>query len=117
MEELLKELVDKNPEVESAVIVDEEGIIVYKYEENPSIDVEEVATQLVNPLNALCEFVEETLEEDELKEMLLFSRNYQFFVYKLVNDTYLIVVAKNSPLYGRVRFKVKSLIPKLIKQL
>ncbi|WP_456455922.1 roadblock/LC7 domain-containing protein [Thermovibrio sp.] len=117
MEEILKELVENNPEVESAVVVDEEGIIVYKYEKSPSIDVEEVATQLVNPVNNLCEFVEDTVEGDELKEVLLFSRNYQFFVYKLVNETYLIVVAKNSPLYGRVRFKVRTAIPKLVKQL
>ncbi|RKQ61807.1 Roadblock/LC7 domain-containing protein [Thermovibrio guaymasensis] len=118
MEELLKEVAQENPEVESVLVIDEEGIIVYRYDKETSIDPEEVATQLVNPLNTLSEFIQDiSNEEDDLKELLLFSEKYQFLAYKLINETYLVVVAKRSPLYGRMRFRVRSKLPKLIKTL
>ena len=118
MEELLKEIAQENPEVESVLVIDEEGIIVYRYDKETSIDPEEVATQLVNPLNTLSEFIQDiSNEEDDLKELLLFSGKYQFLAYKLINETYLVVVAKRSPLYGRMRFRVRSKLPKLIKTL
>ncbi|MEO2065017.1 MAG: roadblock/LC7 domain-containing protein [Desulfurobacteriaceae bacterium] len=118
MEELLKEIAQENPEVESVLVIDEEGIIVYRYDKETSIDPEEVATQLVNPLNTLSEFIQDiSNEEDDLKELLLFSEKYQFLAYKLINETYLVVVAKRSPLYGRMRFRVRSKLPKLIKTL
>ncbi len=116
MEKLLKKLAQENPEIESLLIVDEEGIIVYRYDKEPSIDPEEIATQLVNPLNVISEFLREiSNEEDDFKELLLFSGKYQVLAYKLVNDTYLVVVAKKNALYGRLRVRIKSQIPKLIK--
>jgi len=118
MEDLLKEIAEKNPEVEALLVVDEEGIIVYRYDRNPSVDPEEVATHLVNPLNTISEFLRDiSKEEDDLEELLVFSGRYQLLAYKLVNETYLVAVARRSPLYGRLRFRIKSQIPKLIKTL
>jgi len=118
MEELLKEIAEENPEVESLLVIDEEGIVVYRYDKKTSLDSEEVVTQLVNPINTMSEFLKDiSNEEDDLKELLLFSGKYQFLAYKLVNETYLVVIAKRSPLYGRIRFKVRSKLPKLIKTL
>jgi len=115
---LLQELAEKNPELESLLIVDEEGIIVYRYEKEPTVDPEEIATQLVNPLNMISEFLRELSgEEDDMEELVLFTKRYQIFVYKLVNETYLVAIARRNPLYGKLRFKIKSQLPKLIKTL
>jgi len=118
MESLLKELVESNPELESLLVVDEEGIVVYRYDKNPSVDAEEVAAHLVNPLNTMSEFFRDISgEEDDLEELIIFTGRYQFIVYKLVNETYLVAVARRGPLYGRLRFKLRANLPKLIKTL
>jgi predicted regulator of Ras-like GTPase activity (Roadblock/LC7/MglB family) len=118
METLLRELVESNPELESLLIVDEEGIVVYKYERGPSVDSEEVAAHLVNPLNTISEFFRDISDEkDDLEELLIFTGRYQVVIYKLVNETYLVAVARRSPLYGRLRFKLRASLPKLIKNL
>jgi len=119
MEDLLRELAEKNPELESILVVDEEGIIVYRYDkEDTTVDPEEIATQLVNPLNAISESIRDLSgEEDDLEELVLFTKKHQIFVYKLVNETYLVAIAKRDPLYGRLRFRLKSQLPEFIKTL
>ncbi len=118
-EEILKTLVDEVPEVESALVIDEDGIVVYRYDgKETSIDSEELATQLVNPIKSCDETINDlTGENDQLEEVILFSGKYAIFIYKLVNETFLVVVTKRTPLYGRTRFKLRSKLPKLIKAL
>jgi len=118
-EEILKSLVEEVPELESALVIDEDGIVVYRYDGSDlSIDSEELATQLVNPVKSCDEtFQDLTQETESLEETIIFSKNYAIFVYKLVNDTFLIAIARKTPLYGRTRFKLRSRIPKLIKAL
>lgn len=118
-EEILKSLVEEIPELESALIIDEDGIVVYRYDgQDASLDSEELATQLVNPVKSCDETLQDlTGESESLEETVIFSKNYAIFVYKLVNDTFLIAVARKTPLYGRTRFKLRSRIPKLIKAL
>ncbi len=118
-EEILKSLVEEIPEVESALIIDEDGIVVYRYDsKETSVDSEELSTQLVNPIKTCDETILElTGEKDSLEETIIFSKNYAIFVYNLVNDTFLVAIAKRTPLYGRTRFKIRSRLPKLIKAL
>ncbi len=115
MEEKLKQIAEMLPQIESVAIVDEEGFIISSYEKSGvKLDTEEIAVHLVNPLNRLLEMVEDLSgESDTLEEMVLFTRNHIFLVYKLVNDTYLVIVAKKDPLYGKVRFKVRSKLPEI----
>jgi predicted regulator of Ras-like GTPase activity (Roadblock/LC7/MglB family) len=118
MENLLRELVESNPELESVLVVDEEGIIVYRYDRDSSVDSEEVATHLVNPLNTISELFRDISDgEDDFEELLIFTRKFQVLVYKLISETYLVAVARRSPLYGRLRFKLRAKLPKLIKNL
>ncbi|GEM_PF-927117 len=119
MEELLKKIADEVPEVDSLLIVDEEGIIVYRYDkEILPIDAEELAVHLVGPVVRISEFFkEESVEGDELKELVLFSKNFVLLIYPLVNDTYLVVLSKRSPLYGRTRFKVGAKMREILKAL
>ena len=117
-EEVLRSLVDEVPEVESALVIDEDGIVVYRYDGDTSLDSEELATQLINPVNSCDETLQDlSSEEDSLEETVVFSKYRVIFVYKLVNDTFLVVVAKRTPLYGRTRFKLRSKLPELIKEL
>ncbi|SMO72938.1 Predicted regulator of Ras-like GTPase activity, Roadblock/LC7/MglB family [Balnearium lithotrophicum] len=118
-EEIVKKLVDEVPEVESAVIIDEDGIIVHKYSKDEiTVDPEDIATQLVNPVKSIERSIQDATEEKEIsEEIIIFSKNLVIFVYKLVNDTYLIVIAKNNPLYGRTRFRLRTKIPQIIKSL
>ena len=118
-EEILKTLVEEIPEVESALIIDEDGIVVYRYDSSDSsIDSEELATQLVNPIKSCDETFQDLTEGKEvLEETVIFSKNYAVFIYNLVNETYLIAIARRTPLYGRTRFKLRSRIPTLIKAL
>ncbi|WP_457677790.1 roadblock/LC7 domain-containing protein [Thermovibrio sp.] len=118
MDGLLKEIVEGAPEIESALVVDEEGIVVYRYDKEPTVDPEDLATHFVNPLNMISEFFRDSSnDEDDVNELITFTKRYLILSYKLVNGTYLIVIAKATPLYGRVRFKVRTKIPKLVKTL
>lgn len=110
MKEKLRQLADSVPEVESMAIVDEEGFIVYKYDK-PELDMdsEELSVQIINPLNRLMEAIGEVShEEDTLEELVFFTDKHILLVYKLVNDTFLVVLSKRDPLYGKTRFKVLS---------
>ncbi len=119
MEELLKTIADENPEIIALSVVDEEGIIVYSYiKENKDIDSEEITVQLVSPLNRLIEIVQDVSDEKEdLEELIMFTSNYVLFTYKLINETYLVVLAKKDALYGRVRFRVRSKLPEIVEAL
>ena len=118
-ENILKQLIEEIPELESALIIDEDGIVVYRYDsEDASVDAEDLSTQLVNPIRTCDETIRDlTGEKDSLEETIIFSRHYAIFIYKLVNDTFLVAIAKRTPLYGKTRFKIRSRLPKLIKAL
>jgi len=118
-EEIVKKLVDEVPEVESAVVIDEDGIIVHKYSKDEiTVDPEDIATQLVNPVKSIETSIHDaTGERDISEELIIFSKDLVIFVYRLVNDTYLVVIAKNNPLYGRTRFRLRTKIPQIIKSL
>jgi len=116
-DEILKELFSDIPEIESVVVIDEDGIVVHEYsKEGTSVDPEDIATQLVNPVRSIEEALSDSAGE-ECEEFIVFSRGLVIFVYKLVNETYLVAVARRSPLYGRTRFKLRSRLHKLIKAL
>jgi len=119
MEEVLKEIVENNPEVEAVFIVDEEGIVISSYTRKElAIDPEEIAVQITHPLNRLIEMVKEISEEkEELEELLMFTTAHILFSYKLINDTYLVVLAKKDALYGKVRFKIRYKLPQIIEVL
>jgi len=110
MEEKLKTLAESLPEVESVAIVDEEGFIICRYDKpEVTLDAEEVAVHVVNPVTRLIEVIQDVSgERDSLEEMVLFTGKHVLLVYRLVNDTYLVVLAKRTALYGKVRFKVRS---------
>jgi predicted regulator of Ras-like GTPase activity (Roadblock/LC7/MglB family) len=110
MQEKLKELAESVPEVESIAIVDEEGLIVYRYDKaKATLDMEEVAVHVVTPVTRLIELMKDISgEKDSLEELVFFTTRYVVLVYRLVSDTYLVVVARRNPYYGRVRFKVRS---------
>ena len=119
MEELLKSIADANPEVVALSVIDEEGIIIYNYvKDGDSIDSEEIAVQLVHPLNRLIELIQDVSDEKEdLEELIMFTTNHILFSYKLINETYLIVLAKKDALYGKVRFRVRSKLPEIVEAL
>jgi predicted regulator of Ras-like GTPase activity (Roadblock/LC7/MglB family) len=119
MEELLKEFLKENKELEALLVVDEEGIVVYKeVKDELPFDPEEVAVELVNPSNRINELVEDSLgEQGGLEEILVFTKRRLFLVFKLVNETFLVAVARRTPLYGRLRFKLRSRLPQIIKSL
>ena len=110
MERKLKEIANSIPELKSIAIVDEEGFIVYKYDKpNLDVDPEEISVHIVNPVNRLVETMEEVFgERDSLEEMVLFTEKHTLLVYKLISDTFLVVLAERDPLYGKIRFKVRS---------
>ena len=118
-QELLEELVGAIPEVEAAFIIDEDGIIVHKHlKSSLEIDPEEIATQLVNPVRTIEEAVADTTNEtDSVEELVIFTKKFAVFIYKLIRDTYLMVITRKNPLYGRTRFKLRTHIPSLIKSL
>ncbi|MEO2069214.1 MAG: roadblock/LC7 domain-containing protein [Desulfurobacteriaceae bacterium] len=110
MERRFKEIVNSLPEIDSIAIVDEEGFIVYRYDKpNLDVDPEEISVHLVNPVNKILEMTEDIYQgENSLEEIVLFTEKHVILVYKLVNDTFLVVLAKRTPLYGKVRFKIRS---------
>jgi len=110
MEKKLKALAESLPEVESVAVVDEEGFIVYRYDKpGLTLDAEEVDVHIVNPVTRLVEVIQDVSgEKDSFEEMVLFTTNHVMLVYKLVNDTYLVVLARRTPLYGKIRFKVRA---------
>jgi len=110
MERKFKEIVNSLPEIDSIAIVDEEGFIVYRYDKpNLEVDPEEISVHLVNPVNKILEMTEDIYQgKNPLEEIVLFTGKHVILVYKLVNDTFLVVLAKRTPLYGKVRFKIRS---------
>ncbi|WP_456435597.1 hypothetical protein [Thermovibrio ammonificans] len=119
MEELLKQLLSENTELQALLVVDEEGIVVYKESrEGLPFDPEEAAVELITPSTRIDEFLHDSLEEEKgLEEFIVFSRRYLFLVYKLVNETFLVAVSSRTPLYGRLRFRLRSKLKEVIKQL
>jgi len=119
MEELLKNIAESNPGIVAISIVDEEGIIIYNYVKNGSnIDPEELSVQLVHPLNRLIELIQDVSgEKEDLEELIMFTTKHVLLSYKLVNETYLVVLARKDALYGKVRFKVRSKLPEIIEAL
>ena len=77
MEELLKEFLKENKELEALLVVDEEGIVVYKeVKDELPFDPEEVAVELVNPSNRINELVEDSLgEQGGLEEILVLRKD------------------------------------------
>jgi predicted regulator of Ras-like GTPase activity (Roadblock/LC7/MglB family) len=110
MERKFKEIADSLPEIDSIAIVDEEGFIIYRYDKpNLEVDPEEISVHLVNPVNRILEVMEDIYcGENSLEEIVLFTEKNVILVYKLVSDTFLVVLAKRTALYGKVRFKVRS---------
>jgi len=116
---LLEELVATMPEIEAVFIIDEDGIIVHRHiRSNAEIDPEEIATQFVNPVRTIEETVVDTTNEtDSVEELVIFTKKFAVFIYKLIRDTYLMAITRKNPLYGRTRFKLRTHIPSLIKSL
>jgi len=110
MEKRFQEIVESIPEIESIVVVDDEGLIVYRYDRpNLDADPEEVSVHLVNPINRISEVTDEIYQgKNPLEELVLFTEKNVILIYRLVNDTFLVVITKRTPFYGRIRFKIRS---------
>ena len=117
MVEKLKAIVNSAPYMDSAVIVDEDGLIIYKYERKDiGYDVEEMVTQVINSIVRLSEAAEE-IEDESLKEIVIFLKKHIIISYKLINQSYLIVSARYNPLYAKTRFLIRTKLGDLEKAL
>ncbi len=112
MVEKLKKLASDCEFIKASAIVDEQGLVISKYEKpEAKHDIEELASSIVNPILRMSETVSDISNEAEnLEEVVMFTTNHVIVVNKLAYETYLVTLIEKTPVYNRARFKLRSKI-------
>ena len=115
MVEKLKKLTSECEFIEASAIVDEQGLIISKYEKpEAKYDIEEIASSIVNPVLRMSEIISDISGESEnLDELVIFTTDHVIIINKLAYETYLVALVKKTPIYNKARFKLRVKIPEI----
>ncbi len=112
MVEKLKKLTSECEFIKASAIVDEQGLVISKYEKpEAKYDIEEIASSIVNPVLRMSEIISDISNEAEnLDEIVMFTTNHVIVINKLAYETYLVTLIEKTPVYNRARFKLRAKI-------
>ncbi len=115
MVERLKKIASECEYIKANAIVDEQGLVISKYEKpDVKCDVEELASSVINPVLRLSEIASDSMDENEsLEEVVFFTTSYVVVVNKLAYETFLVTIIEKTPIYGKARFKLRAKLPEI----
>jgi len=110
--EVLKEAVEKVDGATSAMIIGSDGMLVEEYSKERLISLDELgaeASQMIKDIRVAAE----NLRLGEAKEFSIISDLCGIIMRKINSDYYIALVIYPEGNYGKGRFVLKSLAPKL----
>lgn len=112
---ILKEIVDRVDGAVSAMILGADGMPVEEYASEKLINLDDLSAEASAMIKDIGNAAE-TLGLGEAKEFSIISDKCGIIMRKINDDYYLALVIRPEGNYGKGRFVLKSMIPKIEKE-
>ncbi len=113
--EVLKETVERIPGAVAALIVASDGIPVEEYKVENLLDFNDLSAEASTFIKDV-EVASEELRLGRAKEFSLISDRCGIIMHRITAEYYFCVVIKPDGNYGKARFVLKTVIPKIEKE-
>ncbi|NOX20730.1 MAG: hypothetical protein GXO99_05645 [Nitrospirae bacterium] len=113
--EVLKETVDRVPGAVAALIVASDGIPVQEYAVEKLIDFNDLSAEASTLIKDI-EMASEELKLGRAKEFALISDRCGIIMHRITSEYYYCVVIRPDGNYGKARFVIKTVIPRIEKE-
>ncbi len=113
--EALKETVERIPGAVAALIVASDGIPVEEYKRENLIDFNDLSAEASTFIRDV-EMASEELRLGRAREFSLISERCGIIMHRITSEYYLCAVIRPDGNYGKARFVLKTIIPKIEKE-